>query len=278
VTEKDGGRLMAATQMHELQEDAHGEGFDYIAGSPHLKHPYLASWMRLVLAESVGELCDKIGRVPRVLEVGAGHGSFTETLASVGADVVVTEMSEPSAQLLAKRFRNNKGVQVVLDRTGDVSSIGEVDMVVYMSVLHHIPDYLGSVRATAKMVREGGTLISFQDPLYYPRRSRASLLLDKSSYYLWRTSRGDYLRGLKTITRRVREQIDEANPADMSEYHVVRQGVDEQALAALLRGQFGAVEVTRYWSTQAGWMQAVGSRLRLPNTFALVAKHRCARS
>jgi hypothetical protein len=60
----------------------------------------------------------------------------------------------------------------------------------------------------------------------------------------------------------------------MSEYHVVRQGVDEEALKTLLRQRYAETTMMEYWSTQAGPLQRLGQRLGLHGTFSLVARDR----
>ena len=263
-----------AVPMHDLQEAVHGDGFDYITGSPHLRHAYLNSWMRDTLNAVVAALGDRRGRAPRVIEVGAGHGGFTETLVAAGADVVVTEMSGPSAALLRDRFRHNPHVSVHHDLEGRLDVHGEVDLVVYMSVLHHIPDYLASLDEASRIVAPGGAVVSFQDPLYYPRQPRSAVALSRAATLAWRVTEGELGRGFRTLSRRVRGVYDESIPSDMSEYHVVRDGVDEKAVADLLDLHFDTVDVHPYFSTQGGWVQEVGRRLLRPNTFGVVATDR----
>ncbi|MDQ0714216.1 hypothetical protein QFZ55_003668 [Streptomyces luteogriseus] len=120
----------------------------------------------------------------------------------------------------------------------------------------------------------GGAFLSAQDPLWYPRRSRVSMSLDRNAYFLWHLGQGELRRGLATRLRRVRGVYDDTNEADMVEYHVVRDSVDEDALRDLLAPHFATVEVRRYWSTQSGLLQAVGERLFPPTTFGLVATER----
>lgn len=60
----------------------------------------------------------------------------------------------------------------------------------------------------------------------------------------------------------------------MTEYHVVRQGVDEQALVTFLTTAFSHVDVLRYWSTQAAPLQRLGEKLGLRNTFGIEATGR----
>lgn len=259
--------------MRGFQEDGHADGHDYVNGSPHLKHPALRRHIVTTVVETVRASAPR-GRRPRVLEVGAGHGSLTAELVAAGAEVVVTEMSVHSAERLRRRFDGDGAVTVVHDPTGELAVSGDVDAVVYVSVLHHIPDYLAAVRRAAQLIRPGGALVSFQDPLWYPRRSRASLLAAKAVYLAWRLTQGEVRRGIATTIRRLRGVYDESIPSDMVEYHVVRQGVDEQALLEDLGGRFAEVRLVPYWSTQSTWGQRFGDRLLAANTFGLVATGR----
>jgi SAM-dependent methyltransferase len=212
----------------------------------------------------------------RAIEVGAGHGAFTEVLASTGARVTVTEMSGPSADHLRRRFAHNEAVRVVYDPGGDhaVSAGLEADLVVCVSVLHHVPDYLGFVAGLSACVTPGGSLVSYQDPLWYPRRGRLALAADRACYFAWRAQRGNFRQGAATRLRRLRGELDPERAEDMAEYHVVRQGVDEEALASTLAGAFDDVRVERYWSTQGPLLQRLGERWATPNTFGVEADGR----
>ena len=258
--------------MHHFQEHGHGADHDYSHGSPHLKHRTLnRRIVETVLGVVGAAACN--GRV-RVLEVGAGHGPLTEHMTRAGAAVVVTEMSEPSVEVLKTRFADEPSVSVVFDPTGVLPVDGRVDVVVYVSVLHHIPDYVSAVTTAAQRIRPGGSLVSFQDPLWYDRVARPTRFAAAVFFALWRLRQGQFWRGIKTVTRRLRGVYDEAIPSDMTEYHVVREGVDEEALVAALDSLFESVVLHPYWSAQAGWAQWLGARLCAPNTFGLVATGR----
>ncbi|MEU9173153.1 class I SAM-dependent methyltransferase [Streptomyces sp. NPDC048420] len=263
-----------AASMGELQERAHGVEHDYAKGSPHIRHHAVRDRLITSLHTLVQEVIDRNGQC-RVLELGAGHGTFTDHLLAAGARITVTEMSTPSVRFLQSRFRHNPNVTVLHDQSGGATCrVGPVDAVVCISVLHHIPDYLGTVRQLVERIVPGGAFLSAQDPLWYPRRSRLSMNLDRNAYFLWRLGQGHFRRGLSTRLRRMRGVYDETNEADMVEYHVVRNGVDEEALRDLLAPAFEKVEVQRYWSTQSGVLQAVGERVFPPTTFGLIARHR----
>ena len=58
------------------------------------------------------------------------------------------------------------------------------------------------------------------------------------------------------------------------EYHVWRQGCDEQAIRDLLSTKFDAVEVFPYWATQAPLLQRLGDRTSMVCDFGVQATAR----
>ena len=257
------------------QNEAHGEGHDYVKGSPHLRHDVLRSMIEGQLRTLVEETLARQDTC-RVLEIGAGHGTFTEFLLQAGATVTVTEASQASAEELKRRYAGRDDVEVFFDLTGE--SVFDLeptyDAVVCASLLHHIPDYLDFVRRLGGMVSPGGWFYSVQDPMYYPRRTRMSHLAGRGTYYIWRLGQGSFRRGLATRVRRLRGTYSDTEPSDLVEYHVVRQGVDEQALEKQLKERFGAVELFTYWSTQSPFFQRLFAKSGFRSDFGLIARDR----
>lgn len=259
----------------QAQNSSYDEGFDYVHGSPHLAHHGLHLELLGRLARLVHGAVTRTGSC-RVLELGAGDGTFTVQLERMGADVMVTEMSSASVDVLRRRFADSLHVTVVLD--GDGGRVFEIadsfDLVLCISMLHHVPDYARFLRRLTKLVRGGGSLATFQDPDWYPHRRRLDHAADRGAYYAWRLTQGDLLNGARTRVRRLGGDLDESLPADMTEYHVVRQGLDASALTEALRADFADVHLFRYWSTQAAPLQRLGKRLGLQNTFGIEADGR----
>ena len=91
------------------------------------------------------------------------------------------------------------------------------------------------------------------------------------SYFAWRLVQGNAIGGLKTRLRRIRGVFDETNPSDMVEYHVVRNGVDEQMVLSFAREEFSEATLIPYWSSHLGVAQHLGDRLGLNSAFGVVA-------
>lgn len=259
------------TSRSNAQESFYGSTFDYEPGSPHLRHRSLRS----EIVEWIQALIDQAGPGCEVLEVGAGHGHFTGMMLAAGARVSVTEMSKHSVERLIGQFGDHPMFRCIYDPTGDRLQTDDAtyDIAVCASVLHHIPDYLGFLSdSVVPKINVGGSLASFQDPLWYPRRPKTTRLATTMSYAGWRVTRGNYRQAIDTQLRRARRGLDPTNTADTVEYHVVRDGVDDERLETLLLDGFSAVTRWEYWSTQAPLLQRLGERLAMRNTFALVAR------
>lgn len=260
--------------VRAAQERLHGEGYDYTPGSPHLRHAALRDRVTNNIRDAIAEIlarqesCD-------VLEVGAGHGAFTDTVLEAGGRPTATEMSRPSLDLLKKKYQHNPVVRLLFDEDGNTwqRDGSSYDVILFISVIHHIPDYMATVIGMCdSILRPGGTIVTFQDPLWYPRQTRWAGVANWGSYFVWRaTQMRDIRRGINTRIRRLKGEFNED---DLVEYHVVRDGVDDVLLEDALKRRFADVQVDRYFSTFMPLLQRVGTKYFPANTFGLVARGR----
>jgi len=105
-----------------------------------------------------------------VLEVGAGHGTFTELLAELGA-VTAVEPSARAAGLLAERFAGDPRVAVVQGLLNDLPASPEFGAAVLINVLEHIPDDGAALDGLWQRLQPGGHLALWVPafPLLYSR-------------------------------------------------------------------------------------------------------------
>jgi SAM-dependent methyltransferase len=94
-----------------------------------------------------------------VLEVGAGHGTFTGILSARGARVVATDVSQRCAEVLRERFTDDERVTVVHGGAEAAAGLPPFDSAVLINVLEHIPDDDGALRDLAATLKPGGRLI-----------------------------------------------------------------------------------------------------------------------
>jgi SAM-dependent methyltransferase len=253
-----------------VQEAYYEDGSDYRNGSPHLRHSALHDRLTDVLRQALQKLDDQ-GLPLRVLEVGAGHGGFTREALALGCEVTAVDMSGSAISQLRRQFGTNPKLEMIYSPDGALHDVhGQHSLLLLVSVLHHIPNYINFLEDAFKRLAPGGALITFQDPMLYARH-RAAHRAERAAYFAWRAGQGSAVRGLQTRLRRLRGILDESNNADMVEYHVVRAGVDEAAVLSVARGAFADAELIPYWSTQLGVAQRLGERLGLRSSFGVVA-------
>jgi SAM-dependent methyltransferase len=92
-----------------------------------------------------------------VLEVGAGHGTFTEPLAALGA-VTAVEPDPWGSQVLRDRYGTDDGVRVVAGTLDDVPPVG-YGSAVMINVLEHIDDDEGALATLRELVVPGGCVV-----------------------------------------------------------------------------------------------------------------------
>jgi 2-polyprenyl-3-methyl-5-hydroxy-6-metoxy-1,4-benzoquinol methylase len=180
------------------QEIEYDEEHDYATGSPHLRHAALRKLLQSKITDAVHEVLAR-QQSCAVLEVGAGHGTLTETVLRAGGTATVTEMSRASFEFLERKFGGIPEVRAIYDSDGSALLHGgtQFDLILLISVIHHIPDYVGVVSDLCdKVLRPGGILLTFQDPPWYPRQSRLALALSFGSYFAWRVGQGKLMRGV----------------------------------------------------------------------------------
>ena len=247
---------------------------EYVDGAPHIKHASLRSLYGSLVTEVFDAAAGKKGDAPDVLDSGAGEGSVTLPFLELGARVTAVDIAEAQLRKLKERCSQQSGrLHVVCE---DVNSFlrgtdRTYDIVVANSFLHHVPDYLGLIRLAAARVAVGGTFFSFQDPMRYDTVGGLSTVYEKWAYLWWRLFRGDVIGGLVRRFRRARGIYHEDSVHDNTEYHGTRNGVDQNAIAGLFQELGFECRIVRYYSTQSPFYQMIGERLRLKNTFAVIA-------
>jgi len=246
---------------------------EFVSGAPHLKHASVAAIYEGMVERALASL-GRPAREVSVLEVGAGDGRAS--VAWLRRGVRLTAIDSSSTMLARLRARAEGYGVPARTQVGDAVELLErldrrFDVVTHVSMLHHVPGYLELLDRSAAAVAPHGCLLTFQDPLRYDRLPRVAHAADRAAYFAWRLAQGNLRQGLRTRLRRLRGRYDPDEPADYEEYHVVRNGLDSEAMRARLAPCFGSVSEVRYWATQGAPWQWLGERLGLRTEFGVVA-------
>ena len=249
----------------------------YINGAPHIKHACLRK-MYVNLVREVLERTKRSVQTPAILDLGAGEGSVTIPFLDLGAKVTAVDMSENQLEGLRTKCSMAHIASGMLELKCDDANHflencrSEFDITVFNSFLHHVPDYISMIQSSMKSIRAGGYFFSFQDPMRYDTLSIPSRIMSEIGYALWRVFQEDLWGGVKRRIRRSRKIYLETEPLDNAEYHVTRNGVDQDAIARLFLENGWSCKVIAYFSTQDRIIQECGFRLGLKNTFGILAQ------
>ncbi len=128
------------------------------------------------------------------------------------------------------------------------------------------------IRQAVALLTPHGQFFSFQDPLRYDSISKSTYWFSSLGYLWWRIFKGDVVGGLRRRFRRGRGIYLDEEPSDNAEYHVTRNGVDQDAIRGFFDGQGFDCEVIPYFSTHSRLFQPIGSAMGVKNTFAVIAR------
>lgn len=246
----------------------------YVDGAPHVKHERLRALFRSLAVEACAATTGA-AHAPRVLDLGAGNGAATLPFLDLGAHVVAVDVSAHQLRELARQAEGRRGRLDIHceDAVSFLQRPHRFDIVVACSMLHHIPDYLSVVRRSAAALDGSrGVFLSFQDLCRYDSLPAWSRVLCVVAYGSWRVRGGDLAGGLGRLVRRAAGVYRDDCQADNVEYHLVRKGVDQDAIAATLTAAGFQTRVVPYFSTQSPAWQRLGERIGAVNTFAVVAR------
>lgn len=116
--------------------------------------PRFARWLYGTVRGDLGQ---------RVLDAGAGIGTYTELLLDEGKSVVALEYDAAFVTEMKQRFHDDPRVfvhQADLGARGGLPVFPEADSAICLNVLEHIQDDLQGIRNIRDRVRPGGKLVA----------------------------------------------------------------------------------------------------------------------
>jgi glycosyltransferase involved in cell wall biosynthesis len=94
----------------------------------------------------------------RVLEVGAGHGTFSGLLVDRADELVITDPSERAVKILNERYGDRSNVVVAAEDLEQAVARGPFDTIVMINVLEHIEDDEKALIKLREALAPGGSL------------------------------------------------------------------------------------------------------------------------
>lgn len=110
------------------------------------------------------------------IDYGCGSGNLTAHLLDLDLNVISTDVSNEFLNLINKQFQTNPKSSTFLLNGSDVKEFDTdtIDFIGIYSVLHHIPDYLFTLKDIARIVKPGGVIFIDHEanPDYWENKSK----------------------------------------------------------------------------------------------------------
>lgn len=124
-------------------------------------HP--ENWERKNTTEQeIGFIASNLIRDGRTLEIGAGQGRLTGTIAKLSKSVVAADISEEMLRIAAERNKDKNNIEYVKKDIKELhllSGYGQFDTVVFYWLLPHIEDMLNVLEIVRGAVKKSGIII-----------------------------------------------------------------------------------------------------------------------
>lgn len=131
------------------------------------------------IAGGIARLVFDVSPEPRLLEVGIGTGRIAVPLAAEGIAITGVDISPKMlAQLLAKR----RDIDVMLAEASRPPLHDDVfDALLFVHILHLVPDPEATLRATLPLLRRGGLVLYGGDDGQVGRRAEAEAIIRRAA-------------------------------------------------------------------------------------------------
>ncbi len=148
---------MKITESNIIKDNA--EAHNNIADVYDIKHPeiYNAIEQRR-LEQTIEVLLNKMSKNnPNILDFGCGTGNLTLKFLNKGCSVTACDVSKIELDILMRKVINNSNLKLSLLKGKKLPfKDNSFDIVATYSVLHHIPDYLFTIKEFIRVLKPGG--------------------------------------------------------------------------------------------------------------------------
>ena len=124
----------------------------------------------------------------KAVDFGAGTGNITEKLLNLGFEVMAIDISKEMREVLKaknKRALRERKLQVLNVNIDKMQVAGRFDLVACYSVLHHLPDYIGTIGKLSHLVKEGGVFYIDHEPVPAPKQKETSNILKRAVMFIY---------------------------------------------------------------------------------------------
>ncbi|MCX5680660.1 MAG: methyltransferase domain-containing protein [Candidatus Omnitrophica bacterium] len=231
-------------------------------------HPEEFNWFEQAhITRDLKFIRERLSVLPSALDMGCGTGNIALKLLEMGFEVWGVDMSEEMLRVLRKKIPVSsqgkvrlacKNIDLFLDDCTE-----KFDLVAVSSVLHHLPEYIGTFKRAIGLLKPGGCIYVTHEP------TKGALGPDRFlRKILWQADNIAY--SILNLGRKPRTQNRNYRYSDYQLYH----GFDEERVVSVCRDEgLQVVKFKRYASAMrlgaSCWIDSV--LLKSKSQFCLMA-------
>ena len=150
----DCGMWYKALAPDESLDDAYGEEYaEKVGHTDYMEHESTRGFFQKLLARIEGVDAEN---APRLLDIGAGTGTFIEEAAKLGYDAEGIELSEGLVEIARQKGRNVRQQDV-----NDLDQQDQYDVITLLDIIEHVTDPVAILKSLHGNLKPGGTLVIF---------------------------------------------------------------------------------------------------------------------
>ncbi|MHB8375415.1 MAG: class I SAM-dependent methyltransferase [Dehalococcoidia bacterium] len=138
----------------------------------------------------IARIVFEVAQEPRLLEVGIGTGRIAAPLAAEGVRVTGIDIS---SKMLARLREKRRDIDVMLaEAARPPLRAATFDALLFVHILHLVPDPDGTLRATLPLLRPGGVVLYGGDDGQLGKRAEAEAIIREAAFDLAGVSLADW--------------------------------------------------------------------------------------
>lgn len=220
------------------------------------------------ITSSLNKVIKKFNKNCMILEIGSGTGNLTIKLLENGfKNIICVDISKEMINELKKKIRidnNNNNIKFIIS---DVDSFLEndkskYDIVFISSVLHHLPDYVATLKNIKTILNDDGCIYITHEPLPPRKKSMIIKLLLKLDFYTYA------IRYLFLILIGKLRFLN--RNCEYSDFHTGDRAIDILQLKEIFRNDYN-IEIKKYPIAKFGFTVYILNKMKYFNSFEFVS-------
>lgn len=202
----------------------------------------------------------------KILDVGCGTGNLTIKILERGfKNITSVDISKEMMNELMRKVKNyNHNIKFIVSDVDSFleNNISKFDIILMGSVLHHLPDYVNTLKKIKRVLNKKGCIYATHEPLVLPRKSILIRLLLKMDFFVYaaRYIFLVFIGKLKYLNR----------SCEYSDYHTGDRAINLIELEKIFGDNY-KLEIEKYSVAKFGFTAFLLDKMKYFNNFELVA-------